>query len=253
MQASDADPHNPQFMRFLDAIRTGNRDATVASLRDQPGWLNHFSSEPAAHGPEMWLPLHHAAHTGHTSIVRLLLEQGASPDCRTRFQTPTHGRATPLHLAVSAGHVGVVEALVAAGAELDVLDAALCSPLHLAARHGHPDLVSKLIKAGASLELRNSNDRTALHEAIRSSPDVEDKAANACAIFLIDAHADVNATCPKEPEGYTPLHRCACTGELRRPVMQRLLEAGADRMLRDPRRGHTAQERWASQGLPTNW
>ncbi len=240
MQASDADHDSPHFTRFLDAVRTGNRSVAAHALDDHPQWLNRFSYEPKAHGPEMWLPLHHAALLGKVEVVRLLLERGASPDCRTRFNTPTHGRATPLHLAAAAGQLASVEALVAADAELDVLDAALCSPLHLAARLGHPDIVSRLTKAGCSLELRNSNDRTALHDAIRSSEAVDDKAANACAIFLIDAHADVNATCPKEPVAYTPLHRCVSTGEPRRPVMQRLLEEGADITAEDPRHHRSA-------------
>lgn len=58
-------------------------------------------------------PLHYAAQKGHESIVRILLDNGASVGMKA-----TCGW-TALHLAVQGGHDGVVSALLERGAEVD--------------------------------------------------------------------------------------------------------------------------------------
>ena len=58
--------------------------------------------------------------------------------------------------------------------------------------------------------------------------------------MLIEAGADVNHFCPKEPDGYTPLHRCVAVGDAHLSTAKRLLERGAELDHPDPRFGHTA-------------
>jgi hypothetical protein len=61
-----------------------------------------------------------AAQFGHAEIVRLLLDEGESPD---RYNPLLHhAHSTPLHQAALAGHLDVVRLLVEHGARLDIRD-----------------------------------------------------------------------------------------------------------------------------------
>lgn len=258
----------PGTESFIQTLQHGPLHELVALLDAEPRRMNTFLSEPAAHGDEQWMPMHHAAHAGHLAGVEALLERGVHPDCRTRFATPMHARQTPLHLAAAAGHVEVARRLLEAGAEVEVRDAQQRSPLWLAARHGHAEVVTQLARRGAALDARDTQQRTPLHAALlppaspvvladslrpgdRGLGDLADLASRstaaeasveldpAAALALLDAGADPNATCPKEPAGFTPLHRCVKLGEAALPVARDLLERGADRAAADPRHGHT--------------
>ncbi|MEM7682690.1 MAG: ankyrin repeat domain-containing protein [Planctomycetota bacterium] len=275
-------------------LRADRVDAVSAELDRKPRRLNAFLTEPRAHGREMWLPLHHAADAGALGCCGLLVDRGASPDCRTRFNTPWHARATPLHLACSAGHTPVVRRLVERGASVEVRDALGRSPLHQAACAGCAGSVDVLVNAGAMLDATDDAGRTALHLAIAGSSELDAGVAEAsfdrggadassgdaeassggggtssrgasggasggggsdaayrvptdasyagCALRLIEAGADLDARCPKEPAGFTPLHRCVSAGPSMLAVAQTLLARGADPSLADPRDKRTARQ-----------
>jgi ankyrin repeat protein len=87
-------------------------------------------------------PLHYASENGHTSIVQLLLELGAT-------QKQDHDFGTPLHLAASNGHADVVHRLIAYGAKLAPLRRG-ATALWLAVANGHLDCVRILLEAGAA-------------------------------------------------------------------------------------------------------
>jgi ankyrin repeat protein len=87
-------------------------------------------------------PLHYASEKGHTSVVQLLLESGAK-------QEPNYNVGTPLHLAASNGHAGVVRVLISHGAELASLRRGVTA-LWLAVANCHPDCVRILLEAGAA-------------------------------------------------------------------------------------------------------
>lgn len=186
-------------------------------------------------GEEMWLGLHRAAERGEVELVRRLLDAGASVDARTRFRTPMHGRETALILASRDGHDGVVALLLERHAGVDLLDANHRSALSVAAQSGNGGIVERLIGVGAVVDPVDDQGRTPLHWAIAGGH-------VALAMQLIDAGADVDQLCPKEPGGYTPLHRCASVGEAMDVVADRLRQAGADVTLRDPRYGKSAQD-----------
>ena len=61
-----------------------------------------------------------AAQFGHAAIVRLLLDDGESPDRYNPLLC--HAHSTPLHQAAIAGHLDVVRVLVERGARLDIRD-----------------------------------------------------------------------------------------------------------------------------------
>ena len=279
------------------AIERDDHAAVRALLDEQPRRASTYLRRASSIGDQQWMPLHVAAAAGAEAVVKLLLEAGVHPDCRTRFQTPLHARQTPLHLAAEAGHVGVVRQLLAAGGETQVFDAQRRSPLWLAAAHGHAAVIEPLFDHGSDLEARDQQGRTPLHAAIRAAgvdeanvdhgpaastiPTPDESGAgpadakpdqNAPPIgdqpsphapparpasaaesatrpspltvveVLLQLGADPNATCPKEPAGYTPLHRAVSLGPMAAPLVELLIKHHADPSARDPRHDRTAGE-----------
>ena len=91
-------------------------------------------------------PLHHAAAQGHTDIVRLLLDQGASVDVED-IQ-----KVAPLQDASRKGHTSVVTALLAEGANAATKDATGRTAIHHAARAGDIKAVKMLVAGGTRLD-----------------------------------------------------------------------------------------------------
>ena len=217
------------------AIGHGDEAALVALLADEPRLTGTPIPVQRDWGEEMWLGLHRAAASGAVGLVGLLLTAGASIDARTRFRTPMHGRETALLIASRCGHLAVAELLLAHHADAGLLDANHRSALSQAAGGGHVEIVKQLIGAGAGVDAVDDQQRTPLHWSIAGGH-VD------AALVLIEAGADVDHACPREPGGFTPLHRCVSAGGAMSAVVERLIEAGADTTLRDPRFGMTADE-----------
>ena len=231
----DAGMREDQAFACDQAIERGDEAALQALLEAEPRLTGTPIPVKQDWGEEMWLGLHRAAALGAAGLVGLLLDHGASVDARTRFRTPMHGRATALILASRGGHDAVVKLLIDRHAAVDLLDANHRSALSCAAQAGHSEIVARLMGVGCVLDPVDDSGRTPLHWAIAGGH-------SAVAIALIEAGADVNHLCPKEPGGYTPLHRCASAGEPMDAVADRLKQAGADPSLRDPRFGKTAAD-----------
>lgn len=93
---------------------------------------------------------------GHSDIVRILLDAGADPNI---------GNSIPLICASSEGHSDIVYMLLYGGADTNVRDRAGTTALHEAAGYGHTSIVRFLLDSGAKINARNGISRTALHEA----------------------------------------------------------------------------------------
>ena len=133
------------------------------------------------------LPLHWAARTGRTEIVRDLIALGANVNAEGGYSlTPLHLaaskgqcevtelllashadvnalsdiRQTPLHMTVGYGVVSTARILVNKGAEVNAVDRSGVTPLHMAAAQGRSDLVSLLIEAGAHVNVANAKGDT---------------------------------------------------------------------------------------------
>ena len=219
------------------AIGRGEAETLRALLSAEPRLTGTPVPVARDWGEEMWLPLHRAAERGGVGLVELLVEAGASIDARTRFRTPMHGRETALIVAARLGHAAVARLLLDHQADPGLLDATHRSALSHAAGSGHTGVVRLLCEARAPLDPVDDQRRTPLHWAIAGGH-------TEAALLLVGAGADVDHLCPKEPAGFTPLHRCASVGPAMDAVAERLVEAGADASRRDPRFGKTPAD-WA--------
>jgi len=236
--------------RLKNAIDLREISAVADLLTDDPNLVSTFHPEDRPWGQELWLPIHLAARAGDISLLTMLLHKKANADSRTRFQTPLHARETALSIACRSGHGHVVEALLEAGAEPEVRDAGNDSPLAHAARGGFYEIVDSLIEKRVSIDPVDDQMRTPLHLAILGGGDPSPGAVpptsiidhHACAVALVMAGADVNHRCPRDPDGYTPLHRCVTQGDSSLATAKCLLTHGAQTRHPDPRFGHTAHD-----------
>ncbi|CAM9445105.1 unnamed protein product [Ectocarpus sp. 8 AP-2014] len=93
-------------------------------------------------------PLMFAAEKGSSSVVKILLKNGASVSIKE------NGGFTALHLSAQHGHPAVTRLLASAGASLEEVNERHCTPLHLAAQRGQWKAMEALIEAGANVNSR---------------------------------------------------------------------------------------------------
>jgi ankyrin repeat protein len=227
-----------EVVQLVEAVQADDTAAMERLLAQRPKLVHGFTEQPRDHGTEYWLPLHYAAEAGHLAAARMLLDYGAHAEARTRFQTPYHARATPLHLAAGGGHTPLVALLLDHEAWTESRDAHARSPLAWAVRGGHPEAVTRLLEAGAMVDPVNNADQTPLHEAIASRA-VSMDVTLAIIEQLIAYGGQVNARCWRDPEAFTPLHRCVSEGPRTAQAARLLLEAGADPAIEDPAQHRT--------------
>jgi len=97
--------------------------------------------------------LHRAAGAGHTSVCKLLAENGATIDVADKA-----GR-TALHWAAISGHAEVIKFLLEKGADVMAATKSKMTPLHAACEAGHKEVVVLLINAAKDQEaLFNAQD-----------------------------------------------------------------------------------------------
>ena len=104
-----------------------------------------------------------AADSGHGSVIRLLLSNGADANMADR------DGVTPLARAAAANHKLAVAELLAAKVDIDPRTAVSGNtPLMLASQRGAADAVRLLLKFNAQPNLKNAAGNTALHLAVRA-------------------------------------------------------------------------------------
>lgn len=146
----------------LQAAASRGNLTIVRRLLNAGASVDHVASGNAADGAT---PLMAAAAGGHVDVVRSLLARGARRDAAS-----TSKGTTALWLAAQRGHVGVVAAL------LQNADASYASTarrtgesaLYVAAECGHSGVVRQLLAGGAAVDAASEKGTTALFGALRN-------------------------------------------------------------------------------------
>lgn len=179
--------------------------------------LNHSAGSESALDSAMTC----ASAEGHTEVVALLIERGAS------VHSLTEDSSNALQKACKGGHFGVVKLLLQHGANANTSDRWMWTPLHHAAHGSHSDLVVLLLENDADPNSRTPLGLTACHLAA-SRGDLE------TIRHLLNANYDLGLT---TRDRYTPLHKAA--EERRLDVCRLLLQRGSDVQAKN-RLGQTA-------------
>jgi ankyrin repeat protein len=161
-------------------------------------------------------PLHWAAVTGHTHVVKLLLDTGHVDSGRL-----DEDGQTSLHQAAVNGNTDIAKLLVEAGADKEAKNGDGWTPLYQAARNRHTDIAKLLVEEGADKEAKNGDGLTPLYwAAYNGYTDI--------AKLLVEAGADKEA---KDGGGWTPLRQAAYKGYT--DIAKLLVEEGADKEAKD--------------------
>jgi ankyrin repeat protein len=105
-----------------------------------------------------YLPLHYACASGHTAVVKLLLELGSD------VSSYLTGYA-PIVLAARNGHHEILQILVNYGANVEESGLAMCPAIVAAASNCHVKCVEKLLVLGANINGCDIDGNTAVHVA----------------------------------------------------------------------------------------
>jgi len=161
-------------------------------------------------------PVQWAAHHGHASVLKVLLNAGADKDFANNMA------ATALFLAVQSGHASIVQMLCEAGADVNKGEpGSQATPLYGAAQDNREEAMKTLLAAGANTEACKVDGWTPLHVASK-------KGHVGLVRLLLGAGAALEAN---SATGATPLHIAAAHGQA--AVATVLLEAGADTAAQD--------------------
>ncbi|HEU4620933.1 MAG TPA: ankyrin repeat domain-containing protein [Burkholderiaceae bacterium] len=187
-------------------------------------------------------PMHLAANTGQSNVIRMLQAANAQLDSTTNFDdtpltravsqrqldavetllalgaNPLHERndgLTCVHFAARTGVTEIMAALVQHGASVHARSHDGLTPLHVAAHHRRLDTVRALLHQGADLTVTDHFENTALHFAI-------EKDNTAVVDLLLRSGASPNVT---NAEGLTPLYLASSKGYA--PLIDVLIRHGA--------------------------
>ena len=145
------------------------------------------------------LPIHPAIRKGHSSCLRVLIEEGAN----ISFKSPQTGD-TLLHLAVRENQREAVRLLVKARLNQDEFDNENLTPLMLAVQLNRHDLIPILFAAGASFDRKDMEGNTPLHIAATYSSLRSAKCILDLMHTLRDSKIDVCLFEEKNHKGETP-------------------------------------------------
>ncbi|CAM9523436.1 unnamed protein product [Scytosiphon promiscuus] len=116
--------------------------------------LSKGSIDIDRHDHTGWTALMYAARDGHSRVVQLLLNEGASVSAA--------GATDVLLISSYFGHLPVTKMLMKAGAEIEAATSAGQTSLSVAAQGGHSDVMRELIAGGANVDTRRKNGATPL-------------------------------------------------------------------------------------------
>jgi len=140
-------------------------DLFTACVAGKPGLVlaevDRDSSLLHAHSSDGWTPLHLAAFFGHPQLATALIGRGAQIDALSTNKMQN----TPLHAAVAGGQTALVKLLLENGASPNARQSGGWTALHGAAQAGSREMIELLIAAGAAADARAENGQTPLDMA----------------------------------------------------------------------------------------
>ncbi|KAK4222473.1 ankyrin repeat-containing domain protein [Podospora fimiseda] len=140
--------HTQQEMDELDMLFLNTQSVHDCDLAVTKSSTSHSTSKVTRQGSTTSvLPLHLAAEKGYSSVIGILLSNGAHVDARDDT-----GR-TALHYAAKNGHTEALKLLLSWGGDPLVMDFGGLTALHQAAGEGHEEAVRILIDHGADPNL----------------------------------------------------------------------------------------------------
>ncbi|KAM0794815.1 ankyrin repeat-containing domain protein [Usnea florida] len=154
----------------------------------------------------------HATKKGNEPVVRLLLENGANPECKSYL----HDHETALTVAAFSGSLSISQLLLENGADIESSNMDGETSLIIAVRQGHQSVVQLLLEKGANFESTSMWGGKSINHAARYGHE---------SIVRLLLEKGVNLECTN-PSDVTPLMSAARYGhEL---IVQLLLEKGAN-------------------------
>lgn len=178
-------------------------------------------------------PLEWAALYGHSDVIHILFNHGASLDARDTIRK-TSG---PLHLAALHGRLGATRMLLELGADMTYTNFAGETPAYLAAR-GNVSCMEALVDAGFNLNTEGPDGRTFLHAAAEHT-------SKEMVEYLLGKKEVRMAINSQDDDERTPLHLAILNSE----IVKLLLRHGADMEIQD-KHGLTPAHRAACYRLP---
>lgn len=133
-------------LSIFEAAVTGKTASVILLLAREPQLINSYS-------PDGFQPLGLACFFGHYGTAEFLIKAGASVNSYSN--NPLH--AAPLQSATAGRHLDIVRLLLANGADPNCREAGGYTPLHAAAQNGDIEIISALLYGGADLEARGDD------------------------------------------------------------------------------------------------
>jgi ankyrin repeat protein len=124
--------------QLLNGVRCANLGFVQSMLRSDAKLIAYKDKSDMT-------PLLHAAKSGHSNIVRVLVEHGATVN-----EVGGSFAESALHWAALMGHVDTVKTLLALTADVNLRSRVARSPLHMACQSARADVIDLLLAAGAS-------------------------------------------------------------------------------------------------------
>ena len=192
---------NGAQMSIFDSTALPTRENRLQLMMDKLPEIDRIPIEQTA--------VHAATWNRHTKVVKLLLENGADCDTRTR----SYG-ATALQFAADRGYKDIVDLLLEHGTDVNRVDIKGRTAVYLAACQGYNAIVTLLLENGA--DINRGSYKTPLHAVVRL------RLTNMVHL-LLDNGADINA--------YNQFHHTAlfiaASAEMN-DIVELLLKKGAD-------------------------
>ncbi|RYC80571.1 hypothetical protein BFJ63_vAg16545, partial [Fusarium oxysporum f. sp. narcissi] len=201
--SKDCPPEEASLIHVLSMYGVAGALGAILGRADQVG-TNINVKDSAGRTPLWW-----AAENGHESVVRLLLDRGAS------IEAADEDGRTPLWLAAAGGHEAAVQLLLDRDADTNAADKWGQTPLLWAVERGDAAVMQLLLDQGADADAAGKDGRTPLLTAAAWGYE-------AVMQLLLNRGASIEAA---DKNGRTPLLRAAENGDA--AVMQLLLNRGA--------------------------